>query len=88
MAASANMFYIAIDNKNETNVKVAVSSLNIKVRQLFSNRQILGVREAIVERKMSVDLSSKLSNSLFSSFMKMENEKRSESVYERYNSKK
>ena len=30
MAASANIFYITIDYKNEPNVKVAASNVNIK----------------------------------------------------------
>ena len=37
MAASADMFYIAIDYENELNMKVAASNGNIKMHQLFSN---------------------------------------------------
>ena len=36
MAASAGMFYIAIDYKNEPNMKVAASNVNIEIHQLFS----------------------------------------------------
>ena len=32
MAASASMFYIAIDYKNKTNMKVAGSNINIKIQ--------------------------------------------------------
>ena len=35
MTASANMFYIAIHNKNKANVKLAASNRNIKRHQLF-----------------------------------------------------
>ena len=35
MAASANMFYFAIDYENEPNMKVAASIVNIKINQLF-----------------------------------------------------
>ena len=41
MAASANMFYIAIGYKNKANMKVAASNINIKIRQMFSEHQIL-----------------------------------------------
>ena len=34
-AASANMFYFAIDYENEPNMKVAASIVNIKINQLF-----------------------------------------------------
>ena len=34
-AASANMFYFAIDYENEPNMKVAASNVNIKINQLF-----------------------------------------------------
>ena len=56
MAASADMFYIAINYKNKTNMKVAASNTNIKTHRLFSKQWILGVRVTIVQRKMSVDL--------------------------------
>ena len=36
MAASTSMFYIAIYYKNEPNMKVAASNVNIKIHQLFS----------------------------------------------------
>ena len=56
MAASASMFYIAIDYKNKTNMKVAVSNISIKIHQLFSKQRILGVRLTIAQRKISGDL--------------------------------
>ena len=34
MVASSSMFYIAINYKNEPNVKVAASNKNIKIHQL------------------------------------------------------
>ena len=43
MAASANMFYIAIDYKNKIHMKVAGSNINIKIHQLFSKEWILSV---------------------------------------------
>ena len=36
MAASGNMFYIAISYKHKANMKVAASNINIKIHQLFS----------------------------------------------------
>ena len=56
MAASANMFYIAIGYKNRANMKVATSNINIKMHQLFSEQRILGVHVTIAQRKISVDL--------------------------------
>ena len=56
MAASADMFYIAIGYKNRENMKVAASNINIKIHQLFSEQRILGVHETIAQRKISVDL--------------------------------
>ena len=56
MAASVNMFYIAIGYKNRANMKVATSNINIKMHQLFSEQRILGVRVTIAQRKISVDL--------------------------------
>ena len=56
MAASASMFYIAIDYENELNMKVAASNVNIKIHQLFSKLRILGVHETIAQRKTSGDL--------------------------------
>ena len=35
MAASASMFYIAINYKNKQNMKVAASSINIKIHEVF-----------------------------------------------------
>ena len=56
MVASANMFYIAIGYKNKANMKVAVSNINIKMHQLFSEQRILCVLVTIVQRKIFVDL--------------------------------
>ena len=53
MAASASMFYIAIDYENEPNMKVAASNVNIKIHQLFSKQRILAVRVTIAQRKTS-----------------------------------
>ena len=41
MAASANMFYFAIDYESELNMKVAASNANIKIHQLFFKQRIL-----------------------------------------------
>ena len=41
MAASANMFYFAIDYENEPNMKVAASNVNIKIHQPFLNSRFL-----------------------------------------------
>ena len=62
MAASASMLYIALDYKNEANIKVAASNVNIKIHQLFSKQQILGVRVAVAHRKTSGDLTRTCSN--------------------------
>ena len=43
-AASANVFYFAIDYENEPNV-------NIKIHQLFFKKRILGVRVTSAQRK-------------------------------------
>ena len=56
MAASAGMFYIAIDYENEPNMKVAASNVNIKIHHLFSKQRILGVRVNTALRKTSGDL--------------------------------
>ena len=56
MAASASMFYIAINYENELNMKVAASNVNIKIHQLFFKQRILGVRVTIAQRKTSGDL--------------------------------
>ena len=55
MAASANMFYIAIDYKSKTYMKVAASNINIKIHELFPKQRVLGVSVTIVERKISGD---------------------------------
>ena len=56
MAASASMFYIAIDYKNKPNMKVAASNININIHRLFSKQRILGVRVTTAQRKTSGDL--------------------------------
>ena len=56
MAASASMFYIAINYENELNMKLAASSVNIKIHQLLSKQRILGVRDTIAQRKTSSGL--------------------------------
>ena len=56
MAASASMFYIAIGYKNEANIKVAASNVNIKIHQLFSKQRILGVCMTIAHRRTSGEL--------------------------------
>ena len=55
-AASVSMFYIAIDDKNKTNMEEATSNINIKICQLFSKQRILGVRMTIAQWKISGDL--------------------------------
>ena len=56
MAASANMFYVAIGYNNKTYKEVAASNTNIKIQQLFSIQQILGIHVTIVLRKILGDL--------------------------------
>ena len=53
MAASASMFYIAIDYKNKI---IAASNININIHRLFSKQRILGVRMTTAQRKTSGDL--------------------------------
>ena len=53
MAASASMFYIAMNYENELKMKVAASNVNIKIHQLFSKQRILGIRETIAQRQTS-----------------------------------
>ena len=55
MAASVNMFFIAIGYKNKSNMKVAASNINIKIHQLFPEQRIFGICVTIVQRKISVD---------------------------------
>ena len=50
-AASANMFYFAIDYENEPNMKVAASNVNIKIHQLFFKKRILDVSVPLQSRK-------------------------------------
>ena len=57
MAASANTFYIKIDYKNKINMKLVASNINIKIMdvkiyELFSKQQILGVHVNIAQRKI------------------------------------
>ena len=47
--AATRMFYITIDYKNEPNMKVAASSVNIKIQQLFPKQRILGVCVTIAQ---------------------------------------
>ena len=42
MAASANMFYFAIDYEIELNMKVTASNVNIKIYQLFLKQRLFG----------------------------------------------
>ena len=49
-AASANIFYFAIDYGNEPNMKEAASNVNIKIHRLFFKKRILGVRVTIAQR--------------------------------------
>ena len=51
MAASASVFYIAIQYENEPNIKVAANNVNIKIHQLFFKQRVLGVRVTIAQRK-------------------------------------
>ena len=56
MAASASMFYIAINYENELNMKVAASNINIKIHQLFSKQRIISVHVTLAQQKASGDL--------------------------------
>ena len=51
MAASASMYYIAIDDENEPNMKLAAGNENMKIHQLFPKQRILGVRVTLAQRK-------------------------------------
>ena len=53
MMAASDVFYIAIDYKNKSYVKVAASNINIKINQLFSKQRIFGARVTIAQRKIS-----------------------------------
>ena len=44
MTASTNVFYITIDFKAQTNIRVAATNINITIHHLFSKQRILGVR--------------------------------------------
>ena len=48
-----SMFYIAIDYENKTNMEVAATSVNIKMHQLFSTQQIIGVCVTITQQQIS-----------------------------------
>ena len=52
MAASASLFYVAINYKNKRNIKVAASNRNIKIHQLLSKQRVLDVRVTIAQRKI------------------------------------
>ena len=41
MAASANMFYVAIGYMNKTYMEIAATNINIKLHQLFLNSGFL-----------------------------------------------
>ena len=41
MAASASMFYVVVDYKTKTNMKVAASNVNINIHELFYNSGFL-----------------------------------------------
>ena len=56
MIASASMYYITLDYKNEPNLKVADSKVNIKIHQLFSKQQIPGICLTIAHWKTSGDV--------------------------------
>ena len=42
-STSSSMFFIGIDYKNKTNMKVAASNINIKMSQLFSKQHVTSV---------------------------------------------
>ena len=52
MVVSASMFYITIDNKNKTNMKVGDININIKIHQLLSKQQIFGICVTFAQRKI------------------------------------
>ena len=56
MAASANMFYIAIDYNNKTYMKVGANNINIEINQLFFKQWIPSDHGTSVSRKISGDL--------------------------------
>ena len=56
MATSASMFHIAIDYKNEPNMKVAASNLKIKINLFFSKQRIPGIHVSIGHWKTLGDL--------------------------------
>ena len=51
MAASANIFYVAIDYENKTCMEVVANNINIKIHQLFSKQRILRVCVTIYSGK-------------------------------------
>ena len=44
-------FYIATDNKNKANVKLAATNINMKMHQLFSKERILVVHATNEQQK-------------------------------------
>ena len=56
MVASASMFYITIDRKNKTNMKVGAININIKIHQLFSKQQIFGICVIFIQWEILGDL--------------------------------
>ena len=56
MAASVDMFYVAIDYKNKSCMEVTTNNINIKIHQLFCKQRNLGARVTIVQRQISRDL--------------------------------
>ena len=53
MTAPASMLYIALEYKNETNMKVAASNINNKTHHLISKQWIPGVLVTIAQSKIS-----------------------------------
>ena len=51
MAASANIFYVAIDYENKNCMEVVANNINIKIHQLFSKQRILRVCVTIYSGK-------------------------------------
>ena len=53
MTTPASMLYIALEYKNETNMKVAAGNINNKTHHLISKQWIPGVRVTIAPWKIS-----------------------------------
>ena len=63
IAASASMFYIAINYKNKENMKVAASNINIKIHEVFFNTDSWCPRDhCTVENPSGLDTSLLLKN--------------------------